>query len=45
MNPGLTPMLSPCFLVQTSFREAREAGLGSYTRASKEFRKTGRILG
>ena len=33
------------YLVQTSFKEAGEAGLGSYTRVSKEFRKTGRILG
>ena len=42
MNPGLTPMLSPFYLVQSSFQKAREAALGSYTRVSKEFTETGR---
>ena len=30
------------YLVQTSFKEAGEAGLGSYTRVPKEFTETGR---
>ena len=37
----LNPDAVHFYLVQTSFKEAGEAGLGSYTRVPKEFTESG----